>query len=128
VSGLREAAQAALDWIEAQPHPRMLGAFDTAEQLRAALAEQEREWAGIPGTNVRVPVAWGPGRLIPQTDSVTIPRTLNVAPRREWVGLTEEDIEQVLATADRNSAQYRRTPGWAHLITATEAALKEKNA
>jgi hypothetical protein len=39
--GLRNAAQAALDWIEAQPHPRMLGAFDTAEQLRAALAEQE---------------------------------------------------------------------------------------
>lgn len=45
--GLRNAAQAALDWIEAQPHPRMLGAFDTAEQLRAALAEQEAE-----------PVAW----------------------------------------------------------------------
>lgn len=40
---LRKAAQAALDWIEAQPHPRMLGAFDTAEQLRAALAEQEVE-------------------------------------------------------------------------------------
>lgn len=40
---LREAAQAALDWIEAQPHPRMLGAFDAAEQLRAALGEQEGE-------------------------------------------------------------------------------------
>ncbi len=35
----RQAAEQALEWIEAQPEPRMLGALKTITALRAALAE-----------------------------------------------------------------------------------------
>lgn len=48
-------------------------------------------------------------------------------PRKEWVGLTDEDMEEAIKTADYNQGQYKRTPYWAHLATAIEAKLKEKN-
>ena len=128
MSKLREAAQAALEAWENTGDTEILWEMS---QLRAALAEQEAE-----------PVAWVYHlekqllldgyltwlRWTPERAAGWIETPLYAhPPRREWVGLTDQDIEQVLAAADRNSAQYRRTPGWAHLITATEAALKEKN-
>jgi hypothetical protein len=47
--------------------------------------------------------------------------------QREWVGLTDEDMQECIKTADYNQGQYKRTPYWAHLSTAIEAKLKEKN-
>lgn len=47
---LREAAEMALEWIEAQPEPRMIGAQACIEALRKALTEDstvEREWVGL---------------------------------------------------------------------------------
>jgi hypothetical protein len=48
-------------------------------------------------------------------------------PKREWVGLTDEDMRLCLAAADYNQARYKRTQYWAHLATAIEAKLREKN-
>ena len=50
-----------------------------------------------------------------------------VAPQREWIGLTDEEMQECIKTADYNQGQYKRTPYWAHLSTAIEAKLKEKN-
>ena len=49
------------------------------------------------------------------------------AAQRQWVGLTDEDMQECIKTADYNQGQYKRTPYWAHLSTAIEAKLKEKN-
>jgi hypothetical protein len=54
---------------------------------------------------------------IPQQDSSN----------RKWFGLTDEDMQECVKTADYNQGQYKRTPYWAHLATAIEAKLKEKN-
>jgi len=51
----------------------------------------------------------------------------HISPHREWVGLTDEDMQECIKTADYNQGQYKRTPYWAHLSTAIEAKLKEKN-
>jgi len=48
-------------------------------------------------------------------------------PRREWVGLTDEDMQECIKTADYNQGQYKRTFFWANLATAIEQRLKEKN-
>lgn len=48
-------------------------------------------------------------------------------PRKEWVGLTDEDMQECIKTADYNQEQYKRTFFWSHLATAIEAKLKEKN-
>ena len=48
-------------------------------------------------------------------------------PRKEWVGLTDEDMQECIKTADYNQGQYKRTFFWANLATAIEQRLKEKN-
>jgi hypothetical protein len=48
-------------------------------------------------------------------------------PRREWVGLTDEDMQECIKTADYNQWQYKRTPYWANLAMAIEVKLKQKN-
>lgn len=48
-------------------------------------------------------------------------------PKREWVGLTDEDMRLCLAVADYNQGRYKRTQYWAHLATAIEAKLRELN-
>lgn len=46
---------------------------------------------------------------------------------KEWVGLTDEEVQDCIKTADYNQGQYKRTLYWAHLAAAIEQALKEKN-
>ena len=48
-------------------------------------------------------------------------------PQRPWVGLTGEEMQDCIKTADYNQGQYKRTAYWAHLATAIEAALRSKN-
>ena len=43
----RELMQQALEWIEAQPEPRMLGASKTITALRKRLAQPERTWVEL---------------------------------------------------------------------------------
>ena len=49
------------------------------------------------------------------------------AQKRPWVGLTDEDMRLCLAVADYNQGRYKRTQYWAHLATAIDAKLREKN-
>ena len=70
-----------------------------------------RPYSSIPGAKVSAPV-----------DYYTTP------PAAPWVGLTDEDMQECIKTADYNQGQYKRTPYWAHLSTAIEQRLKEKNA
>jgi hypothetical protein len=43
----KEAMKMALDWIEAQPEPRMIGAWERIKALRTALAQPRREWVWL---------------------------------------------------------------------------------
>ena len=48
-------------------------------------------------------------------------------PQRTGVGLTDEEMQDCIKTADYNQGQYKRTTYLAHLATTIEAKLKEKN-
>jgi hypothetical protein len=48
-------------------------------------------------------------------------------PRKEWVSLSDDQMNECIKTADYNQGQYKRTPYWAHLAAAIEAKLKERN-
>lgn len=48
-------------------------------------------------------------------------------PSKPWVSLTDEEMDECIKKADYNQGQYKRTQYWAHLATAIEAALKERN-
>ena len=124
---LREAAQQAIADICAarlcevnsmSGHQEMLRLMIRAtDTLRAALEQPEQE-----------PVAWRvgksywtsydeiPARLLPPMSN---PQPLYThPPRREWQGLTEEEIRALWASHDKTGEQITR---------AIEAALKEKN-
>ena len=47
--------------------------------------------------------------------------------RREWVGLTDEEVQECVKSADRMSGEFKRTSYWANFAIAIEAKLKEKN-
>jgi len=84
----------------------------TAEALRAALAQPEPE-----------PVAWishNAGLYHGKPDESLNPLPLYTAPpKKEWVGLTDEEIcELSLLFDDKSDVQ---------ILTAIEAKLKEKN-
>ncbi len=129
---LREAARDALQVMEQCGY---LEQRWEAEQLRAALAEQEAE-------PVQEPVAWRyryeDGRAIfrdekPDEYDIEWAARRGIAveplcahpPRREWRGLTDEEIDALWGDQIFTDAQleYRRI--WTRVI---ESALKEKNA
>ena len=47
--------------------------------------------------------------------------------RREWVGLTDGEVQECIKSADRMSGEFKRTSYWANFAIAIEAKLKEKN-
>jgi hypothetical protein len=122
---LREAAQQALEALEmlAQPTktnsetPRYKAHKAAITALRAALAQQEQE-----------PVAWrhkGAGHftVTPLVSKFPEWEPLYTAPpRREWQGLTEEEIDRVVVLL--GFAQFSPP----EVARAVEQALKEKNA
>jgi hypothetical protein len=123
MSTLREAAQQALEALE--DYERHTGFRSTAtDALRAALAQQEQEQE-----HEQEPVAWGlqndegqvfdciaPGSRI-ELSEYNVPLYTH-PPRREWQGLTEEEINALWASHDKTGEQITR---------AIEAALKERN-
>jgi hypothetical protein len=114
--------------------------------LEAALAQQERdtavhmthcnqgEWLGVckygeedcPALAQQEPVVWTATRLWNRKELWTCPADIardllegyTHPPRREWQGLTEEEINALWASHDKTGEQITR---------AIEAALKERN-
>jgi len=76
------------------------------EELEARLAQPEQEPVGI-------------NKVI--IDSIRDSSEIVAPPKREWVGLTDEEIMSLLPGA------VRLPPGWADTVRAIEAKLKEKN-
>jgi hypothetical protein len=103
-------------------------------------AECFEDYEKVTGMNRQEPVAWKMEsdqaiwfeRTDPEATS-TLPRDVTstplytAPPQREWQGLTDEDMQGCIKTADYRQGQYKRTPYWAHLASAIEAKLREKN-
>ena len=120
---LRDAARQALEaltWLEPEGAVVTAARNDAITALRAALEQPEQE-----------PVAW----MVYTQDGKSVCVTDNPAdfiewrsfplftypPRREWRGLTEEEIDAVWEDAQVFNTHY-------DIARAIEAALKERNA
>jgi hypothetical protein len=121
---LHEAAQQALEALEAGPDVDPIFAGETEVALRAALEQPEQEpvaWM-TPGQDLHLNNGEG-FRFSDWTPLYTHP------PRREWRGLTEEEIQSVIQL-EREKRFQRRPPlplSMTELSRAIEAKLKEKN-
>jgi len=107
----------ALDCIYSPLHVREINKVGAAmSALREALAEQP---APVPEAHKQEPVGYFSvndyGRW--EENEGTYGEPLYTAPPKQWVGLTDDDYEELLRTRD-----------WGvYLIEAVEAKLKEKN-
>ena len=122
---LREAALLALDALDSDdPTIQMRAALN----LRAALAEQEPEqepvaWTTMPEaedwcfvSSSKDPTGKLEGKWFP---------LYTAPPRREWVGLTDEEIDAIYLQ-HHNQYDECELPNWSY-ERAIEAKLREKN-
>ena len=110
---LRSAAQAALDLLSEDDR----NADKCIRILEAALAEPEQE-----------PVAWYHNYFgvleFSRHERVGFSPLYTAPPRREWVGLTDEEIDEI----GRAVIGFNSLSGWENEFGLTiEAKLKEKN-
>jgi len=131
MSNLRTAAQQALEALDEAGqyidlcdsiHPMV---FDAADALKAALEQPEREPVAIV-SSVTEPGQWGVRvRWLGGFPQIAM-KLYTHPPRREWRGLTEEEISEIFEAEPR----YHYPPICAtdrEFARAIEAALKERN-
>ena len=119
----REAIQQALEALESDPisHAGLVSRKQAITALRQALEEKQE------------PVAWTSSLDFDDDDQEIIPAKdkgklgtsncdipLYTAPKREWVGLTDEEVSDVIDNVLEGG-------GWLDVARAIELALKEKN-
>ena len=113
---LREAALAALEWLESTKTQSMEEYLQVVDSLKAALAEPKQEPVACIKTNGELMWLKKPSTIYSK------PRPLYTAPpRREWVGLTDEEIKWVANSCVWSEAYH------VDFSRAIEAKLREKN-
>jgi hypothetical protein len=127
----RKVLELALDWIEKQPEETPDSKYDldtryvVLRELEAALAQPEQEpvaWEQFYPDIGKPQIEFAPVKIVAY--NCTCGRTMNfesdhgvVAPQRKWVGLSDEDISEIV----------RGTHNTGSFVRAIEAKLKEKN-
>ena len=121
MSDLRKAAEMALDYIrrEGWTNPQGKGVFVALSQ---ALAQPEQEpvaWMHILSDGHKYCVTKDESGYVDNfTDTYTTVPLYTAPPKREWVGLTEEELKDIV----------KHNVHWSSLIFAVENKLKKKNA
>jgi len=138
MTGDRELMQMALEWIEAQTEPRMIGASKIIEALRDRLAQSEPDSVAWDYNDREVLIKVGDDEwrvaqpseiisaLLPPQEFVCSTGLCHYKNKPEqWVGLTEEEFSDLLYFD--GLLNHVEVPLIADLIRAIEAKLKEKN-
>ena len=135
MTDLRKAAEMALeswDFFFSQAHPEVVGlmygsdwaeiAKERTEALRQALAQPEQEPVGY--VTIENISSWAQVPSIKWFKKPTEGPLYTAPPKREWVGLTDEEIEQcfVFDWSGEFYANWRK-----QTYEAIKAKLKEKN-
>lgn len=100
-----EAMKQALEWIEAQPDPRMITAGAVCTALRQAIEQAEKQEPQFKYTPY--------GLRADESGNLSI----GELPRKEWVGLTYEEIKELLDCGRGGLVDIKKA----------EQMLKEKN-
>ena len=120
MSDLRKAAEMALEVMEynrANGTPNMGAAI---EALRQALAQPEQEPVGY--VTIENISSWAQVPSIKWFKKPTEGQLYTAPPKREWVGLTDEEIEKC-----KINGGLPHAINWRLSVKVMEAKLKEKN-
>ena len=114
----RELMQMALEWIEAQNEPRMIGSFKITKALRDRLAQPEPEpvaWIAKDRSSIEVSIMSAEYMMAQGFEPL-----YTAPPKREWVGLTETERNEILFNVEDDGEPWP-------VMRAVEAKLKQKN-
>jgi hypothetical protein len=133
MSDLRKAAEMALEswgFFFSQAHPEIVGlmygndwakiAKERTEALRQALAQPEQEPVGY--VTIETISSWAKVPSIKWFKKPTQGPLYTAPPKREWVGLTDEEIEEC-----KINGGLPHAINWRLSVKVMEAKLKEKN-
>ena len=133
MTDLRKAAEMALeswDFFFSQAHPEVVGlmygsdwakiAKERTEALRQALAHPEQEPVGY--VTIENISSWAKVPSIKWFKKPTEGPLYTAPPKREWVGLTDEEIEEC-----KINGGLPHAINWRLSVKVMEAKLKEKN-
>ena len=124
MSDLRKAAEMALDALDMyrEHDAENIGLADAAyEALRQALAQPEQEPVGY--VTIETISSWAKVPSIKWFKKPTEGPLYTAPPKREWVGLTDEEIEEC-----KINGGLPHAINWRLSVKVMEAKLKEKNA
>jgi hypothetical protein len=124
MSDLRKAAKMALDALDMyrEHDAKNIGLADAAyEALRQALAQPEQEPVGY--VTIETISSWAKVPSIKWFKKPTEGPLYTAPPKREWVGLTDEEIEEC-----KINGGLPHAINWRLSVKVMEAKLKEKNA
>jgi hypothetical protein len=125
MSDLRKAAEMALEFVEwfasddhsVRPQHK---APEVVEALRQALAQPEQEPVGY--VTIETISSWAKVPSIKWFKKPTQGPLYTAPPKREWVGLTDEEIEEC-----KINGGLPHAINWRLSVKVMEAKLKEKN-
>jgi hypothetical protein len=123
MSDLRKAAEMALDALDMyrEHDAENIGLADVAyEALRQALAQPEQEPVGY--VTIENISSWAQVPSIKWFKKPTEGPLYTAPPKREWVGLTDEEIEEC-----KINGGLPHAINWRLSVKVMEAKLKEKN-
>ena len=123
MSDLRKAAEMALDALDMyrEHDAENIGLADAAyEELRQALAQPEQEPVGY--VTIETISSWAKVPSIKWFKKPTEGPLYTAPPKREWVGLTDEEIEEC-----KINGGLPHAINWRLSVKVMEAKLKEKN-
>jgi hypothetical protein len=128
-----EVMKQALEWIEAQPEPRMIGALKTITALRQAIEQAEQAQPVAYSYTSRITGAQGFSHHTMPIDAESWdikPLYAALPPRQPWVGLTADEIWQCNKAPASHYVEYHISVAHQNVLDfaeAIEAKLKEKN-
>ena len=123
MTDLRKAAEMALDALDMyrEHDAENIGLADAAyEALRQALAQPEQEPVGY--VTIETISSWAKVPSIKWFKKPTQGPLYTAPPKREWVGLTDEEIEEC-----KINGGLPHAINWRLSVKVMEAKLKEKN-
>ena len=117
---LRKAAEMALEVLENPWKAKPEGVADAIQALRQALAQPEQEPVGY--VTIETISSWAKVPSIKWFKKPTEGPLYTAPPKREWVGLTDEEIEEC-----KINGGLPHAINWRLSVKVIEAKLKERN-
>jgi hypothetical protein len=110
----------AMRWHNKLLDLRKKAALDGLEETSREIEQEPKAWIYEGNLHIFDPTDWA-------IEPESVQPLYTAPPRKEWVGLTDEEIHKIIDDCTPNEAELEELNDFAKAIFAVEAKLKERN-